>query len=234
MFKLFKKKKANISVVKLFKRVNYSMALAFNVLDVIDACVSSVDSEIVHVSWNFGAKEWKQYRSFEKFVKQSKIETVHFYLILANDCHLSFSNGLLNCETITENMKDVIELTVDLSKVTFESSFYSNLFKTVTQAESFDYGYVFCIPEKERGCWGATVNYRQEDLITGQTFNIDMGYIRDVYSYNLLNEVQLSKLGHVVEETGKLTGIADNLKLWTLTEDEIRAVKNEISFPVVP
>ena len=114
-----------------------------------------------------------------------------------------------------------------------DTSFYSDFFENVTQAESFDYGYVFCIPEKERGCWGATVNYRQEDLITGQTFDINKGYIRDAYPYNLLNEVQLSKLGNVVKETGKLTGIADNLKLWVLTEDEIRAVKNKISFPVM-
>ena len=119
---LFKKKKVDVCFIKFFKKVDFPMASAFRVLDVIDACAASVSSEIVSVFWNFGAREWKQYRSFEKFIKQSQIETVHVYLIMANGCHISFSNGLLNCETITENMKDVIELTVDLSKDTFESS----------------------------------------------------------------------------------------------------------------
>ena len=127
-------------------------------------------------------------------------------------------------------------MTVYLTAERYSVELCSKLLSNVSRAEHFDYGHTFDILTKDRAKWVCTVNYQLSDLITGEQFDVDKGYIRDAYSYNLLNEVQLPKLvlGNVVEETGKLTDITDKLKLWVLAEDEMCAVKNKISFPVLP
>ena len=102
-----------------------------------------------------------------------------------------------------------------------------------------DYGYVVYLSERDMRPLKPTnhsiiVTIPQKDLRTDQLFDVENGYIRDIYPYNLLNECQLVKLRSTIGDVGELLDVSDHLKLLALTESEIKEIKKMVRFPIMP
>jgi hypothetical protein len=231
MFRLRRQKKDNEQgIINLFKIVDYEAASAFNTADVIEYCMSKISCEINRVYWNFGTKEWKRYESFKNYIKEKGEVTVKLDVYSSEGPIIDFGNALLNLETIEENQTAAVEISVYMQNTNSETEFYLHFLKGILEIEDFDYGYVFYATKKAAHAQGVIANVYKGDNDTKQPFDIDNGYVRDIYPYNLLNMSQWAKIGGTLDNIGKAYDISDNLKFLVLTECEIVEVKKQSIF----
>jgi len=228
----FLQKRKKIIVVKLFKIVTYSEASGFKTEAIIDFCLDYLGVDIDYVSWNYGNKTWKKYSSFKNFMQKSGKETVELSLYADENQFLCFGNELLNQMNVAADRTGTVELTIYLNDGGFGQHFYSDLFKKISKVEIFDCGYVCSTTKKKAQAHDVIVNVHNIDITNNKTFDVKNGYIRDVYGHNLLNLNQLTQLGNLPDNIAILSDISDDLKLWTLTDEEIEKVKSILSLPI--
>ena len=234
LFGLSKRRTKEIFVLKFFSVVDYSGAVNFKVVDVLDFCVSTAKDQIDLVSWNYGAREWRRYDTFRNF-QEAKNDTVNLSMYSGEKSVVSFGNALLNQKkSVAEKKYGTIEVTVCFDDMS-DPEFCSSFFRGMAERERFDYGYASSFSEKQikEGIHGVVVDMEQTDVETGRIFDVKNGYIKNIYRYNLLNTKQLEILGKQGCVIGEISRISHELQLLVLTEDNIRSVRNSVSFPLV-
>ncbi|MCL1923962.1 MAG: hypothetical protein FWF50_00090 [Defluviitaleaceae bacterium] len=137
------------------------------------------------IDWNYGIKEWKKYDSFKKF-ERAKKDTVSILIFSSDNHHICYGNPIFNTveKEVDKNKIGKVELTLYFyDKPSFD--FCLNFFKSIVEKEIFHYGYIYDIVEKDIYNHGVTVNGDNVDIENKKIFNIENGYIKDIYFYNL-------------------------------------------------
>lgn len=236
---LSRKEKHDCAIIKLYKVVNHKQAITFNAKEIIKLNVSKfllhTKTTVAHVSLNYGSKNWKTFDSFIKFIDSNpQYELIDFSLYGNNERYLiNFNNERLNR---TENIgKDIIELMMSFPPEIMNASFVKEIMLECLSIEQFDYGYASLLPsthdvtaEKKihKGIFSHSVSITAQDIqLQKKLININNGYIKDAYQFNLLNTNQVEKLVGLNKPFPHLAKITENLFFLVLSEEEIQELK---------
>ncbi|MDR1068271.1 MAG: hypothetical protein LBL36_03370 [Clostridiales Family XIII bacterium] len=187
-------------IIKLFKTVNLHEAATFKTVEILDICVfelqKAMGREVADIELNYGDKQWKHYSSFKKFMEKETNYPIAAFMSFIRDgsCgSLIFNNDKLN-KTKQDNSTDLIDIIMVFPRAIITRGFLQNLLEKIFCVESFDYGYVCFLPEKYDVIFEnkpGRGNTEAEIEKTKQLRDIKNGFIKDVYSINILSNKQI-------------------------------------------
>ena len=204
MLNIFKKKKKDYYILKLYKTVNQESAAAFPSKDYLTSFFVLLNNYYNlpdRYDLNYGQKEFKNFNNFENRVLQ-KGNTDIVYLgayYTSSQSRVTFTNNALNSTSNSSTFSYLsIILLLDIN------FFESNLFREVIEMGinfEFDYGYGYSADENynfdrdqknKTSLFGTSYVVTQEDIEYEKLIpEFKSGLVKKIYPYNLVNNNQM-------------------------------------------
>ena len=232
------KKKSKYWVLKLYRAVNISESKSFDFKEISLQNLSFFEElnfeEVFDIEINYGIKSWKKTKDFKRFfqtIDNSDITELTFFG--EKSCiYFSLCNSLMNYES--PDFDGFIELEVAFCKEKFDENIVELYLKEVITDYNFDYGFAIETFSRNSPFTEKNENLVRKGKLPNFLFysiGVNHGFIKDVYSLNLLNRSHM-KLPEIKEllsnKIGRLYKFNDHLSILKLNDEEMRIAKEKL------
>jgi hypothetical protein len=237
---LFRKKKPDNWIVKLFRITDQKSAEDFNMEECIINTIKFIEQESILKPTDFDINYQITRKSLNGFMKALKSQKEIVYSFVGFDSNNTnslfvISNPMLNWTKKPDNSS--IDVCIQIASNIIDSEKVDKIAKGLIESYDFDYGYITKLPwnydsNSERklkiGLFSITSDVNETDHAwTFHKLAVLDGFIKRLYPINYLNDshVKSSKLKELLSNFGAIENVTKRIYKWTLDSNEIEILK---------
>ncbi|MES2850654.1 MAG: hypothetical protein V4685_16465 [Bacteroidota bacterium] len=247
MFTLFKKRRDNNTILKMFRVVTKEQAFGFDTKLLIDIILKLLEENFktapsnYYITGPYPDEGWETKNGFLKAVERKHFKNI-CHLILSTDVYsFSFQNWILNDINPKDLDYQAIEFSVNERLCDYEKM--EDIYRVLATAFSPNYAFIFKLPSNympsteskiKDGFFSYSLATNPKENIWRQyIYKVDKAVLKDIYPINFINDAVLNS--HDLQENivskniGTLAQNKNGLSKWTLDSNEITIAKERLA-----